>query len=70
MPSTIEGRNGRIRTDCVNGIYMADFLAILFVCASGIFAAGAFTASHETHTERRIRRQSERWVKRNYPPTY
>lgn len=49
---------------------MIEFLQILAVMFSGLFAAGAFTASHETHTERRIRRQSERWVTRNYPPTF
>jgi hypothetical protein len=56
--------------EAMNGFCMAEFIAILFACAFGIFAAGAFTASHETHSERRIRRQSERWVSRNYPPTY
>lgn len=49
---------------------MNELFQILAVVITGLFAAEAFIASHETHAERRQRRQSERWVKRTYPPTY
>jgi hypothetical protein len=49
---------------------MADFLAIMCVCAFGLFAAEAFIASHETSHERRSRRNVERLINRKYPPTF
>ena len=49
---------------------MIELFQIRAVVISGLFAAEAILCSHETHSERRIRRQSERWVHRNYPPTY
>jgi hypothetical protein len=49
---------------------MSDFFAILFTCACGIFAATAFTAAHESRSDRRARRRTERWIRDTYPPTY
>jgi hypothetical protein len=49
---------------------MNELIQILAVVITGLFAAEAFIASHESHAERRQRRQTERWVKRTYPPTY
>lgn len=49
---------------------MQELIQILAVVLTGLFAAEAFTASHESKAERRQRQQTERWVKRTYPPTH
>lgn len=56
--------------DAMNGLRMAELLAIMCVCALGIFAAEAFIFAHETSHERRARRNVERLINRKYPPTF
>jgi hypothetical protein len=49
---------------------MIEFLQILAVIFSGLFAAEAFLSSHETRDERRDRRRVQRVVGEKYPRTY
>jgi len=64
------GATDCFRTEAMNGFRMAELLAIMCVCALGIFAAEAFIFAHETSHERRARRSVERLINRKYPPTF
>jgi hypothetical protein len=49
---------------------MNELIQIITAVSMGLIVAELFLCVEETKAERRKRRQSERWVKRTYPPTY